>query len=332
MGGPGHYRFMTPARLCLTSIVASLLAVSLQGCCSSEESEFEVDLSGEFVDKFITDIRNGNADDEARCEAACFILAARNDESLDDVRTCTAQGDVADAPWDDSNTEVSVSCSGVFFSTGFCTGRRPQGHVEHEVSVDGLGRWFAAHAHLEQASVRAFVELADWLERRQAPAGLTVRCRAAARDEVAHARVMRAFARREGATVPRCQASPASDALLDVALHNAVEGCVHEAFAVAIASVQAERADCPEHREAFATVARDELGHGQLAWDLHAWLMPQLDEGQRAQVCAAQARALRGLPSVAAANAVATPKVLGWPSEALAEQMARTFGQAVAAA
>jgi hypothetical protein len=78
---------------------------------------------------------------------------------------------------------------------------------------------------------------------------------------------------------------------------------VSEAFAAVIAAHQARHAHEPELRELFGVLAADELRHGQLAWDLHAWLIGQL--------------ARRG--------AEATPAELGWPAPALAEAMASRF-------
>jgi len=122
----------------------------------------------------------------------------------------------------------------------------------------------------------AFRELAQWLAGHDAPAELVDRCLAAADDEVEHADALTALAAREGAEVPACATDPASDDLFSVALHNAVEGCVSEAFGALIAAHQAEQADDPRLRELLRTIADDELRHAQLAWDLHAWLWPRL--------------------------------------------------------
>lgn len=71
---------------------------------------------------------------------------------------------------------------------------------------------------------------------------------------------------------------PTDETLLSIAIHNAVEGCVSETWAAMMAQIQAERAETPELRALFSTIARDEITHGQLAWDLHAWLLEQLDD------------------------------------------------------
>jgi len=312
----------------LAAIAAAVLAT---GCCrgsEGEQGETEIDgtLEKEALDEIIF------AEDGAwnRCETACRELAMRQDELLENVLECTAAGDVLpDDPWNVANGEVAITCSGEWSTGQFCTGRRPQGHHEVDATVGSIGRWLAIHAHLERASVRAFRELAEWLARRDAPAELVRRCRAAADDEVVHADLMTALAQREGAEVPECEADAPADDPFAVALHNAVEGCVHEAFAAIIARRQMDAADGPQLREVFARIADDELAHGQLAWDLHDWLMGTLTDSQQCAVERARARALARLPQVIAENARATPPGLGWPSPAAAAQMAERFGRMV---
>jgi hypothetical protein len=269
---------------------------------------------------------------EARCEAACLLIAEEPD-TLDEVLACDALGDVDDTdPWNPANTEVTVVCSTQHSGPGFCTGRRPQGHHESEVAIDGAGAWFAVHAHLERASVTAFEELATWLDRYGAPSEFAARSRAAAHDEVCHAQLMQTQARRLGVEAPSPTADAPAQDLLAIALHNAVEGCVHEAFAAIVAAHQARVATDPELREVFTSIAADELRHGQLAWDLHAWLCDQLSPAERARVEAAQARALEALPRVIASNAESTPAGLGWPTPQVAVQMARAFASELQAA
>ncbi|MCY1069188.1 hypothetical protein OV090_30895 [Nannocystis sp. RBIL2] len=127
-------------------------------------------------------------------------------------------------------------------------------------------------------------------------------------------------------------ADPPRGELFAVALHNAVEGCVSEAFAAALAAHQARHAGSPELRAVFAAIAADELRHGQLAWDLHTWLFGQLPAEQQAEVQAAQLRALAMLPRETCETAATAPAELGWPSPARARVMAEGFAREVAAA
>lgn len=325
-------RTITLKPVCLAAIAAAILAT---GCCPDvddfEQGQTEIDdtLDKEALDDIIVN------EDGAwnRCEAACRELAMRNEEPLDEVSECTAMGDVlVDDPWNFANDEVAISCSGEWSTGGgFCTGRRPQGHHEVEAAIASTGTWLAVHAHLERASVRAFCELADWLASRGAPAELVARCRAAADDEVVHADLMTALAVGEGTEVPTCEADAPADDPFAVALHNAVEGCVHEAFAAIVAGLQARTADRSELRDVFARIADDELAHGQLAWDLHAWLMDRLAPEEQRAVERAQASALARLPEVIAKNARATPRGLGWPTPHRAAEMAEHFALLVRA-
>ena len=324
---------MRPHRICLATVAAAVLLASVDGCCRNVPDEENVtDHEGIVAADLFDRIRSENTTDEERCEAACFELAALDDISLDEVRSCTAQGDSnPDEPWAEMDTRATITCTGMFLAPGFCTGRRPQGHQESTQDVVSVGTWFSVHAHLERASVRAFVELADWLQARGAPPALVERCRRAAADEVVHAAMMERLATEGGASVEPCRAEPPSEVLVDVALHNAVEGCVYESFAAMVAMVQSREAVEPAHRAAFERIAEDELRHGQLAWDLHVWLMEQLDDDAQALVRSAQADALARLPARAATNAAVTPKRLGWPSIGLAQQMASRFVERVSA-
>ena len=45
----------------------------------------------------------------------------------------------------------------------------------------------------------------------------------------------------------------------------------------------------------LAQIAKDEIEHAQLSWDLHSWFCAQLSEGERRQVEIAQLDAIRQL-------------------------------------
>jgi hypothetical protein len=312
-------------RVPLSWIAASVLSTGLSGCCDSEETvtvEHEGIAAGYRLGKVLED----HETDEDRCEAACRAFVEQDEkQSVNHVIECSATGDVdPDDPWSDVNARVMVTCTTTQLSTGFCTGRRPLGHHEIAVTTPSVGSWLAMHAHLEGASVLAFEELATWLEKRSAPADLIGRCRAAARDEERHAERIGALAHRAGETVPPVTCDPPPDELFEVALHNAVEGCVREAFAAIVAMHQAERAE-PGLRSTFREIAADELRHGELAWDLHRWLMPQLSPTERAIIARAQTHAFAELPTTSASNAAQTPACMGWPSPARVAAMAEHF-------
>lgn len=323
---------------CLSKIVGAILAMSVGGCCAGVEDEpWTADLSEVLPTEWADEIRENYTAPRARCEAACVELSQlHGDRSFErgDVTSCAVEpmtmedGDPED-PWDPIYTGLVVTCTAEGVTPAFCTGRRPLGHREATLVVDSMGAWFAVHAHLEQASITAFEELAIWLQDRAAPAALIDACRSARRDEIDHARRMSEQAQQRGAQVPAAEAEPGSNELMDVALHNAVEGCVSEAFAAVVAAHQRREVEDPELRELFGVLAEDELRHGQLAWELHAWLLGQLSPAERVWVEQAQARALARLPALARRDAELTPAGLGWPTPALAEAMARRFAEMV---
>lgn len=309
-------------------VAAAVLALGLSGCCGNVPDETVTSHHEGIVaaDRLMR-VKAENDTPEDRCDAGCRAFVEEDErETVDEVLACSAMGNVEpEDPWADANDRVMISCTTERTSPGFCTGRRPLGHQEAATEVVSVGSWLAVHAHLERASVVAFEELAAWLEQRDAPAELVARCRAAALDEVRHADVMTRLARSEGAEIPETACDPARDDAFAVALHNAVEGCVREAFAAIVASYQAQRA-AEELRPIFAAIAEDELRHGQLAWDLHDWLVAGLSSVQRAAIARAQAAALDELVATCADNARRTPARLGWPPPTVAAAMAHRFG------
>ncbi|MFO0617167.1 MAG: ferritin-like domain-containing protein [Polyangiaceae bacterium] len=195
-------------------------------------------------------------------------------------------------------------------------GRRPRGLLRARARVaNPVADWFVGTAFLEGASVFAFERLAAELTRHGAPERLARAATRARADELRHARITRALARRFGGAPvdPRARrASPRS--LAAMAIENAVEGCVRETFAAALVAYQANA--CPDRRLArtFARVARDEADHAALAWDVHAWLLPRLDPRARSRVRSAARRAARALERDASEPAPEVAAALGAPS------------------
>lgn len=269
----------------------------------------------------------GDASTWGTCEAACSIATSRRGgASVTRIDTCeltrleagdagdgdAESGDAGDGGGADAGAFAWVVCRGA--ALPMCLGRRPLGHVEPARRIDeGLGGWLAAAAHLEVASVGAFAELVAQLRRWGAPEALVERCREARRDEVRHARVLGRLARRHGARTPRAERTTAADGILDVALHNAREGCAGETWAAVLAVWQGAHAADSELRAAFASIAEDEIRHAQLAWDLHAWFMTRLDPAERRAVRRELRAALRKVAEGAGAEARTAPAALGLP-------------------
>ncbi|MBK7857016.1 MAG: ferritin-like domain-containing protein [Archangiaceae bacterium] len=181
---------------------------------------------------------------------------------------------------------------------GCAIGRRPCGlGVAYAPRAQSpLARHFVAAAHLEAASVPAFLKLGRELQLHRAPAALQLRCRLSAWDEVRHARSVAALARRFGGRPVRPTVAPtAARSLREVALDNAVEGCVRETFGALVAHRQARRAADPAVAAALTAIAADETRHAALSWDLHAWALSRLPRPDLAEVRAAQRRAVAEL-------------------------------------
>jgi hypothetical protein len=178
-----------------------------------------------------------------------------------------------------------------------CEGRRPTGLCGvGPRSRNAFARHLADAAWLEAASIIAFRELRSELRSHRAPRRLLRALSRSARDERRHARASKALARRFGVLVAPVQTErPAARSLLEIALENAVEGCVRETWGALIALRQAERATEPTVRATMSRIAPDEVRHAELAWAVDRWLMPRLTPRGREQVRAARASALSEL-------------------------------------
>ncbi len=147
------------------------------------------------------------------------------------------------------------------------------------------GEYLAQAAHLEAASVAAFERIARELAALGAPAELVARAHRAAIEETAHARILGRLARDHGALPPPFHARPyALRSAFELALDNAVEGCVNETYGALVLHVQALLAEDAATRAAFARIAEDEASHAELSADLADWLDARLSRGERAAV------------------------------------------------
>ena len=101
-------------------------------------------------------------------------------------------------------------------------------------------------AQMERISVTAFTELAAQLASFGAPQGLIQRCFEAAADEQLHDQFLTRLAAAHGATFAgEAETIDSGVELLEIATHNAVEGCVNEAWAALLATHQASNAQHP---------------------------------------------------------------------------------------
>ncbi|NOJ94723.1 ferritin-like domain-containing protein [Corallococcus coralloides] len=209
--------------------------------------------------------------------------------------------------------------------TGICAvGRRPVG-LEGTAAgrcVDALGHHFAQTAHLEAASIHAFLRLREELALHGAEAALQDAALASAVDEVLHAELTGRLARRYGATPPPpAVAAVPPRPLADVALDNAVEGCVRETYGALVAHHQALHARDAEVREAMVRIAEDETRHAGLSWDIDRWVCSRLSAPEQAALREARKRAVALLRAEVAApldSALVTEAGLPTPEVALA--------------
>jgi hypothetical protein len=164
---------------------------------------------------------------------------------------------------------------------GACgSGRRPAGlRVRAETML-------ARMAALEAASVDAFRILEGELANFRAPKTFLRACRRAARDEARHAIAMRRLAGSKRAHVSL--AKPRRRSLEAIAIENAREGCVGEAWGALLAYVQARTATDPRVRHAMLEIAADEARHAALSSAIDAWIAPRLGERARARVLRAK--------------------------------------------
>lgn len=209
-----------------------------------------------------------------------------------------------------------------------CIGRKPEGLAPYRSDATGaVARWLAEAAHLEAASVASFERLAEELSRFGAPASLIDAARLARDDEVRHATMMGELARRHGVEPAAPVVAPFATRELEAfAIENAVEGCVYETFGAVVGLAQAERAADGALRRAMRIVARDEVRHGQLAWEIDAWVRTQLDAAAELRVRAAREEAASALlASGPPALDRATARALGVPTGDAHQRLAETF-------
>ncbi len=198
-------------------------------------------------------------------------------------------------------------------------GRRPEGLATTgpaNDSGDAVGRFFAEAAHLEAASIVAFERFARELSRLGAPCELVESALVSRDDEMRHARMTaKAAARRGGRPVAPVIEPVAERTVLEIAIENAVEGCVRETFGALVAHHQAQAARDPAIATMMRVIAEDETRHAGLAWDVAAWLEPRLSMEERVAVSEARTRAIAELrQALAFAPAPELESMAGMPA------------------
>ena len=210
-------------------------------------------------------------------------------------------------------------------------GRRPAGlrAAEGVACEDVLGRHFAAAAHLEAASINAFLRLREELALHGADVALQDAALVSAMEEVLHTDVSTRLAHRFGATPrpPEVETLPPRS-LFAVALDNAVEGCVRETFGALVAHHQALHAGDAEVRSIMTGIAEDETRHAELSWAIDRWAREQLPASEREALREAQREAVATLRAeVAAPLDTALVTEAGMPSPELAVSLVDTLAR-----
>ncbi|MCA1825645.1 MAG: ferritin-like domain-containing protein [Myxococcales bacterium] len=198
-------------------------------------------------------------------------------------------GELSGCSYDSSNT---LYCD---YTPTHCA-PPPCGRLPAGIRCADAAEPVAAAAWLEGAAVFAFEALERELSAHRAPVGLIERARSARKDEKRHHRAMTALAARFGAAVQPVELEPVGiRSLLEVAVENAVEGCVRETWGAAVAAFQGECAADRAVRRTMRAIAVDEAEHAALGWAVDGWARWKLSAEERDEVDAARISALAGL-------------------------------------
>ncbi|MBK8412819.1 MAG: ferritin-like domain-containing protein [Sandaracinaceae bacterium] len=213
------------------------------------------------------------------------------------------------------------------------SGRMTQGTAAPARPAGGndVGRYFVQVAGLEAAAVDAFERMAAELQVLGAPVELVQWARASAEDERRHTRDMGALAERFAVKPAVHEAQQfALRGLFEVALENAVEGCVRETYGAVVGHHQARHAQDPVVRAGMARVAEDETRHAALSWAVAEWSLPQLTDAQRDVIRGAQRAAISALTrSVSIPEAHVLLRDAGLPAPGAALAMLQALGEQV---
>lgn len=179
-------------------------------------------------------------------------------------------------------------------------GRRTEGiggeEMGDETGLVGEALGFSKMAALEAQSVPAFGRMARELRAHGAPRHLQRKARRSRRDELRHVRMMGALAERFGGKRARVPGERLwVRTLFEMALENAVEGCIRETYGAYLADIQARTSRDAEVRGILRRIAKEETEHAELSWEVHRWAMARLSAAEREIVHRGMAAAMSGL-------------------------------------
>jgi len=184
-------------------------------------------------------------------------------------------------------------------------GRLPAGQTPRAIPkrVAPVADFFSEVTRLEESAVAAFDIMIDELVGLGAPVVLVDAARRARADEVRHTSMMGELACAFGGEPNRSEPVTLESARTpyEIALENAVEGCVRETYGALVAAHQANAAADPAVARAMQVVADDEIRHAELSWALAGWLEPQLTGEERRAFDVAKREAVADLRALAGA-------------------------------
>jgi hypothetical protein len=227
------------------------------------------------------------------CAQLCADLVAATGTAMASVTACEPatvvdRRLVVECAWVSTSCVGSSSASSDEYSgCSLGRGRLPPGFEAPTIEDrDPRARFFAMAAELEAASVGSFERLARDLRDYGAPARLVRAAMRARTDEVRHTAAMTALAHRAGARRNPRAMSPAwtRRTLEEIAIENAVEGCVRETYGALDAMWISRNAKDRRVRAVMRRIARDETDHATLAWSVAAWCTRRLSLASRRRV------------------------------------------------
>ncbi len=222
---------------------------------------------------------------------------ATGDGSVDDGST-TFDASSSDAPFDSPSVRRPFLVRSVPRATpvalrdDWMAARAMTAAAVDEATSRALAAAYLKDATEEHASIAAFARFSMLLLAVGAPADLVAACQRAGSDEIEHAKIAFALARRYGGEVAGPGPLEIHDALtartlLDVVVLTAHEGCVGETLGAAIAREQAAVATDPDVKRALEKIHKDEIRHAELAWRFVRWAIDVGGEPVRAAACLA---------------------------------------------
>jgi hypothetical protein len=118
--------------------------------------------------------------------------------------------------------------------------------------------------------------------------------------------------------------------LEEIAIENAVEGCVRETYGALLATWQARQASDAGVRAAMTVIAEDETRHAALSWSVAKWLDRRLNRDERHRVEQARLAAVEELlGQMEAQNDVELLESAGLPGREHAALLARHLARAL---